>query len=151
MKKVRCPGCGKSFKTPQALGNHQNWCRRLKGLAPAAPAPRAAVPTPSVPTPSAESYPRRKKSWDPSWSDAEKERRIMEALPFDWGVAKGRGGKWQVVPVPGGMEYSAAVSAADERNTLDLLFPPVRRRRVREEENTEEALSALLMLELLNR
>ncbi|MBA7615856.1 hypothetical protein ES703_23145 [subsurface metagenome] len=75
----------------------------------------------------------------------------MEALPFDWGVAKGRGGKWQVVPVPGGMEYSAAVSAADERNTLDLLFPPVRRRRVREEENTEEALSALLMLELLNR
>ncbi|GAI93639.1 unnamed protein product, partial [marine sediment metagenome] len=66
--------------------------------------------------------------------------------PFDWGVAKGRGGKWQVVPVPGGMEYSAAVSAADERNTLDLLFPPVRRRRERKGEDEEELVNVMLML-----
>lgn len=145
MKKVRCPGCGLPFKNPQALGNHKNYCQRLKER-PAAVQPAA----PRVPTPSAEKAISRGKKWDPSWSDAEKERHLLENSAFEWGIERRRRGKWQVVPVPGGMSYSAAVIAADERSTIDRLMPPVRRvRRVEEEEDTEALALGLLLLELM--
>jgi len=143
---MRCPGCGKAFKTLQGLGNHKNYCWSLKERsAPVAVQPAA----PRVPTPSAEKGMPRGKKWDPSWSDGEKRRHLLESSPFTWGIER-RHGKWQAVPVPGGMAYSAAVIAADERNAIDHIMPPVRRvRRVREGEDTESLTLGLLLLELI--
>jgi len=87
-----------------------------------------------------------RKKWDPSWSDAEKERHLLESSAFEWGIER-RHGKWRVVPVPGGMSYSAAVIAADERSAIDRIMPPVRRVPAGEEEDEEEILTlGLLML-----
>jgi len=144
--KLRCSGCGKPFKTSQALGNHRNYCRRLKeGPAPASAAPPVeaellAGDGDRVPTPSEKGM---AKKWNPGWSDAEKKRHLLESLAFKWGIER-RHGKWQVVPVPGGISYGEAVIAADERNAIDRLFPV--RRRVREVEDEDENLALGLLL-----
>ncbi|MBA7676428.1 hypothetical protein ES703_84669 [subsurface metagenome] len=143
--KLRCSGCGKPFKTPQALGNHRNYCRRLKE----GPAPTVQPAAPRVvPTPSAEKVSRGK--WDPNWSDAEKERHLLESSAFEWGIGRDRHGRWRAVPIPGtGMTYSEALIRADERDSLARLFPV--RRRVREEvEDEEELVKVMLMLELMS-
>lgn len=134
----------------QALGSHKNYCRYLKErpaptVQPAAPAIPAA---PRVPASSAEKAMPRGKKWDVGWSDVEKERYLLENSAFDWGIGRDRHGRWRVVPVAGGMSYSAAVIAADERNAIDRLFP-VRRRGRAEVEDEEELVNVMLLLELI--
>ena len=80
--------------------------------------------------------------WNLNWSDDEKGRHLLESSAFTWGIER-RHGKWQVVPVPGGMSYGEAVIAADERNAIDRLFPV--RRRVREEVEGEEELVKVML------
>ena len=147
LMKLRCSRCKRVFKSAGALATHERYSKRCGSML--APTVQTAAPR-VVPTPSAEKAISRGKKWDVGWSDVEKERYLLENSAFDWGIGRDRHGRWRVVPVPGGMSYSAAVIAADERNTIDRLMPVRRVRRV-QEENTEEALSVLLMLELMNR
>jgi len=142
VKKLKCARCGRVFKSAGALATHERYSKRCGSREmPAAP----ATPTASRPTAVKVS---RRKDWNLSWTDVEKRQRIMEALPFDWGIER-RGGRWRAVPIPGtGMTYSEALIRADERDSLARLFPV--RRRVREEvEDEEELVKVMLLLELI--
>jgi len=146
-RNITCPRCHKPFKTRQGLGNHLRYCKTVRerpAVQPSPPAPARARTSAEIPSP-------KGKRWDPTWSDGEKHRYLLESMPLTWGIGRSRG-RWEVVPVPGGMSYSAAVVAADERNSIDRIMPPVRHvRAVKGEEDSEEALAVLLMLELMNR
>ena len=122
MKRLRCPGCGKWFRTPQALGNHRNFCGKAKAI--------SGPSTPDVPhqdQPEQEKsggtrVPERREPWDVNWSQAQKEAAILRDSGFEWGIGR-RGGRWVPVPVIGGMDYDLAVIAADKRNAISRIEP----------------------------
>lgn len=142
MKKLnfRCSGCGRSFKTSQALGNHVNYCRRLKERPVQTVQATPAIPTAPRPIPSVKVSQGK---WDPNWGD------ILESIGFEWGIAKGRNERWKVVALPGtGMTYGEALIAADRRNSISRIMPPVRHVPTREEDEEVLALG-LVLLELM--
>ncbi|MBA7619872.1 hypothetical protein ES703_27214 [subsurface metagenome] len=143
--KLKCSRCKRVFGSAGALRTHELYSKRCGSREMAAPAsPAAPIPTPEKGMP-------RGKKWDPNWSDGEKRRYLLEKMPLTWGIGRRRG-KWEAVPVPGAMTYSDALIRSDERNSIDRLFPPVRRRVREEVEDEEETLAlGLLMLELMSR